>query len=152
MGAYIVLSIVSPEYPYTIYIPFGIIDEITLSEKPEEDWSLNVFYLASIKLGDEPTDLLDFESKESMIEIPWSTIREIVPGAKSDGYKEELKIVAMDESCIKGYCPPYIICTLPVRFGDWLQVTENYLLQVDVELCHFAKVPFTKLQLNLGVE
>lgn len=236
---YIALRTVSPEYPYTIYIPFEIIDEITFSEKQEDDWSLNIFFLASVKLGDgtilqggaygyyvgqnslgkvsfniddayargeglhtidfvddaspvyqaekwgkktivfhkidgtsfhiehasfskpilnengcwlgdEPSDLLDFESRESMLEIPWSKIREIVPGIESDGYKEDLKIIAMDDASIKGYCPPYMYTAGEIR--GLAQVTKDYTLLVDVELCHFAKAPFTKIELNPEID
>ena len=232
---YIALRMVSPDYPYTIYIPFETIDEITFSEIPKNEWSLNIFFQANVKLGDgtvlhggtygyfigqnslgkvsfnleeaynrgeglhtidfvpeattaynaekwgqknllfhkidgtsfriedaafakpilnengcwlgdEPSDLFDFESKGSMMEIPWAKIREIIPGETSDDYKERLRIVGMDGASLKGYCPAYVYTAGEIR--GLAQVTDNYTLLVDVELCHYSKAPFTKIELN----
>ena len=232
---YITLRAVSPDYPYTIYVPFEIIDEITLSEAPKNEWSRNMSFLAKVKLGDgsvlqggtygffvgqnslgkvsfsldeaynrgaglhtidfvpqaistyqaekwgkktvlfhkvdttsfrienaafakpmlnengcwlgdEPSDVLDFESKESMLEIPWEKISDIVPEETTDNYKERLRIVGMDGASMKGYCPAYVYTAGEIR--GLAQVTDNYTLLVDVELCHYAKAPFTKIELN----
>lgn len=97
-------------------------------------------------LGDEPTDTLDFERNNTMMEIKWNSIASISPN-EGEGipYTDKLVVTGMDGTSVKGYCPPYTYTVDGIT--GLAQVTPAYQLLTTIELVHYQKAPFSDIVL-----
>jgi len=97
-------------------------------------------------LGDEPTDTLDFERNNSMMEIKWNSIARITPN-EGEGipYTDKLVVTGVDGTTAKGYCPPYMYTVDGIT--GLAQVTPAYRLLTTIELVHYQKAPFADIVL-----